>query len=367
MENPFPGTAAMSDAHVPFSRSVLKRLIKNLAIIYILVTPTANPVHVWIGFVNIRAQVRENLTAFRQMFQPILREGLCRFDAERRRVAVRGMLMSPFLTGIRIENEFGEVIELAGTVEIEPGVPDFVEVEARADLLSRKPRFFTRLCREAFGVDYDGVYVGRATLYSCDTVVWSEVWRDMGGILFSALPTTVALWSGLVWIGRRLLGRPPTNPTMAVRAPDPDQPETTGGHRRGRGIRRPDSGPPGRLQRHGGAPGTVPAGAGGGGGEKPSAGGRHRTIGGNGSGHRSPGPYPLRQSGPGALHRPRPGGTRRRDPGPVSARERRRPAVAGRRGRRPDVYGATGSIASGTASPFKRGSRPRRCGIRRAG
>ncbi|MFP4031485.1 MAG: hypothetical protein ACLFTV_07990, partial [Desulfococcaceae bacterium] len=111
----------MSDAHVPFSRSVLKRLIKNLAIIYILVTPTANPVHVWIGFVNIRAQVRENLTAFRQMFQPILREGLCRFDAERRRVAVRGMLMSPFLTGIRIENEFGEVIELAGTVEIEPG------------------------------------------------------------------------------------------------------------------------------------------------------------------------------------------------------------------------------------------------------
>jgi PAS domain S-box-containing protein len=218
----------MSDAHVPFSQSVLKRLIKNLVIIYILVTLAATLIHIWIGFVNTRGEVRENLTAFHQMFQPILREGLYRFDAERWRSTVRGMLMSPFLTGIRIENEFGEVIELAGTVEIEPGVSDFVAVESRADVLSQKPRFFTRLYREEFGVDYDGVYVGHATLYSCDTVVWSEVWRDFGGILLSALLTTVALWTGLIWIGRRLLSRPLTDLTRAVRALDPDHPETTG-------------------------------------------------------------------------------------------------------------------------------------------
>jgi len=215
----------MPDFHVPFSHSVLRRLIKNLVVIYILVTLVVTLVHLWIGFIDTRAEVRENLTAFHQMFQPILREGLYRFDAERWRSTVRGMLMSPFLTGIRIENEFGEVIELAGTVEIEPGVRDFVEVAERTDVLAQKPRFFTRLYPEAFEVGFEGVYLGQATLYSCDTVVWAEVWRDFGGILLFIVLTSVALWTGLIWEGRRLLSRPLSALTEAVRTLDPAHPE----------------------------------------------------------------------------------------------------------------------------------------------
>jgi PAS domain S-box-containing protein len=215
----------MPDPHVPLSRSVLYRFFKTLLILYILVTLVATLVHVGMGFFNTRAEVRENLAAFHQMFRPILREGLYRFDAERWRSTVRGMLMSPFLTGIRIENEFGEVIELAGTVEIEPGVSDFVGVAERADVLAQKPRFFTRLYPEAFEIRYDGVYLGKATLYSCDTVVWTEVWRDFGGILFYIVLASAALWTALFWVGRRLLSRPLSALTEAVQSLDPAHPE----------------------------------------------------------------------------------------------------------------------------------------------
>jgi PAS domain S-box-containing protein len=215
----------MPDAHVPFYRSVLYRFFQTLLILYVLVTLVATLVHVGMGFFNTRAEVRENLAAFHQMFRPILREGLYRFDAERWRSTVRGMLMSPFLTGIRIENEFGEVIELAGTVEIEPGVSDFVAVSEPAGVLARKPRFFTRLYPETFEVRYDGFYLGEATLYSCDTVVWTEVWRDFGGILLYIVLASAALWTGLFWTGRRLLSRPLSALTEAVQSLDPVHPE----------------------------------------------------------------------------------------------------------------------------------------------
>lgn len=218
----------MPESTVRFADSIIRRLLKHLVVIYTGVTAVVLLLHLGIGYVNTRDQVRTHLAAFHETFLPVIQEGLWRFDPQQWRLTVRGMLMSPFLTGIRVENEFGEVLELAGTVEIEPGNPGFVNDADRKEVLAAKPRAFSTLYPETFAVTYQDRYLGDVTLYSCDTVVWEQVWRDFGGIAAAALLTTVALWTGLIWSGRRLLSRPLTALTEGVRGLDPERPDPTG-------------------------------------------------------------------------------------------------------------------------------------------
>lgn len=218
----------MPESTVCFTDSLIRRLLKHLVVIYTGVTAVVLLVYLGIGYVNTRDQVRTHLAAFHETFLPVIQEGLWRFDSQQWRLTVRGMLMSPFLTGIRIQNEFGEVKELAGTVEIAPGEPGFVNAADRKEVLAAKPRVFTTLYPETFDLEYQDRYLGNVTLYSCDTVVWEQVWRDFGGIAAAALLTTVALWTGLIWSGRRLLSRPLTALTEAVRDLDPERPDQKG-------------------------------------------------------------------------------------------------------------------------------------------
>lgn len=198
----------MASSPLPIRESIVLRMLKLSFLFYLMITTVVTALHFCIEYTNTRRSIAKELLAYREMFEPVLKQGLWRLDSKQWRLTVDGMLLSPILEGVRILNEYGEVIYANGIVRNEAGEYVLIDRAGRESPARQKNYLFERIFEHHFTIFHKGYRLGEASLYYSDSVVFNRLKISFLFIILNTLVKTAAIWIFFIWIGKRILSRP---------------------------------------------------------------------------------------------------------------------------------------------------------------
>lgn len=206
---------------VPLQNSIIVKLLKVVFAIYFTITLTSTILHMTAEYNHVKNSVAKELQVYQNIFEPGLASALWDIDESQIRSTLQGMLESPIIVGIILEQvEDTETTWVIGTI------PDSYEADNRTTFLASlndndDPVVFSQLFSHHFPIAYNSQdnsqwQVGKATLYSSTHIVFEKVQVGFTFIIVNAIIKTIALWFLFLWIGHRFVSHPLRQLAQAV-------------------------------------------------------------------------------------------------------------------------------------------------------
>jgi len=199
---------------LPVRNLVTIQILKVTSAIYFVVTLTVTLIHMRAEYLHMKQEITIELKAMQETFEPVMTQALWRIDQRQWESTIEGMMKSPVLIGVKLEDK-GKLLFFRGLIL--DGEKKIASHKPKGNLSTenKKPAY-TNLFEHSFVMSYAQVPVGRITLYSSNTVVFQKVKVGFMFIVLNAIIKTGALWILFIWVGYRLLNRPLSDLTTAV-------------------------------------------------------------------------------------------------------------------------------------------------------
>jgi len=208
------------------SSGLAARIFKAVFGIYLCLAVGVTAVQLWLEFTAIRSTIAADLEALGQSFGPGLSEAIWTYDTPLLASMTRGIAQTAIVTGVRVKDVAGRTLAEAGIV-IDPADGDDTGVLAHhvhhvVPLTYASPKGDNRL-------------LGHLVLCSDRSVAVDRVKYSFVMILINSVIKTAGLWLILYLAVTRLLSRPLTQLTAAMRrfelAPEAPGPSLEYSHR----------------------------------------------------------------------------------------------------------------------------------------
>jgi signal transduction histidine kinase len=211
----------MVTAHFLQKDSIATQLIKIVFGLYCVVAVFITITQIVLEYNHTKTQIHNELSINKQIFEPVLANGLWNLDEEQIQTTLRGMLAAPIVTGIKIEQD-GQLFNAVGVIKEQNnvirrynnlGAPVEIDLPNTSEIFSY-----------SFAINYtfhnQAREVGVATLYSDSSAVLARIEMGVLLLIINSIVKTIALWLLFFYAGRRILLRPLNKLINAIQSVD---------------------------------------------------------------------------------------------------------------------------------------------------
>ncbi len=206
----------MIQRFLPFRHSITFQIFKITSAIYAIVTLTVTVMHMRAEYLHIKQETLRELQAMQETFEPVLTQSLWRLDRRQWESTIDGMMKSPILVGVMLQDDNQACLYSRGTILDDDGNIVSGEVTGQSEVPNTSSPY-AKLFTHHFVMTYANEYVGEVTLYSSNMVVFQKVKVGFAFIILNPTIKTLVFWSLFIWVGYRLLGRPLSTLTSTIR------------------------------------------------------------------------------------------------------------------------------------------------------
>jgi diguanylate cyclase (GGDEF)-like protein len=196
---------------------------------YFVVTLIVTCIQLTADYQHTRTGIESELLAMDQTFGASLASSMWRFQREVQKATLTGISNLPVVTGVKIEDPQGHLVQALGNIYDSQGKQIHVDADGThlpvaADFLNAAiGHRFPILYRDEHGVNHD---IGSWTVYSSRHVVIQKVAYGFTLILVNSIIKTVVLWFIFLYVFHHWLGVPITRLSSFVLEQDLNQPDT---------------------------------------------------------------------------------------------------------------------------------------------
>ncbi|MFT5163073.1 MAG: signal transduction histidine kinase [Alteromonadaceae bacterium] len=189
--------------------SIATQLIKIVFALYCIVTVLVTTTQIILEYQHTKTQIQNELTTTEAIFEPILRNGLWHMDSQQIQSAINGMIATPIITGVKIEQN-GNLYKAVGIIKDRAGIiKQFDDTgQLQQSAMNEKSEIFSF----AFTINYtfrqQPTKIGVATVYSDSSTIISRVKMGLVLLVINSVIKTIALWVLFFWVGKRILLKP---------------------------------------------------------------------------------------------------------------------------------------------------------------
>ncbi|WP_082464299.1 response regulator [Dethiosulfatarculus sandiegensis] len=206
--------------------STAVRIMRLVFVVYVLVTLLLTLVHMYLEYDDTRTRVFGQLKLLESTFNPALAGALWTVNEEQLISTIKGMLKNPILKGVKIEDKNQlNLLHGAGLVSNDKG-EQFRIKNSRQIRVNHTKSWRNKPYSYSFDIRYreDGLdlVLGVCTVYSNASVVIDEVKLGFILIAINAVIKSIVFWLVYLFVSHKLLGRPLSQFTRAVRSLDLD-------------------------------------------------------------------------------------------------------------------------------------------------
>lgn len=163
------------------------------------------------GYRHTQQRVNDETQALQATFGPAITDAVWRFNQEVLTGIVRGMSQLAIVSGVKIEDENGQVIKAHGLIADQQG--NAVTWQDNAGLTSSGSIFKDYLLSKSFDIIYIDEYgdqqkLGRWTVYTRNSLILDQLEFNLYLIVLAALIKTLALWFIFLFVIKRTLAQP---------------------------------------------------------------------------------------------------------------------------------------------------------------
>ncbi len=194
-------------AKSPLRNSITIQILKITFAIYFVVTLTVTLIHMKEEYRYVKQVVIKEMRAMQETFEPVIAQALWRLDQRQWESTIDGMMKSPIVVGIKLQDE-AKPIYIRGTVLSEEEKIVTEMLPGNSNTTNENFLISTNLFAHNFSMNYANEQVGKITLYSSGAVIFNKVKVGFFYIIMNAVIKTIALWCFFLWAGQRLLNRP---------------------------------------------------------------------------------------------------------------------------------------------------------------
>ncbi|MDM8523827.1 ATP-binding protein [Desulfococcaceae bacterium HSG8] len=206
--------------------SVSARLFTIVFSLYIGIAVVVTTIHIATEYYYTKSQIREELEIFRDTFKGSLAGALWELDKKELRAIINGMIEIPSISGIQIRDhngkdvlgEIGAILDEEGKIKIAGNINTKIE-PAQNELPANL--FYTKF--SIFYKHESGEHkVGEAAIYSSSSVIFQRLWMAFFFLIVNSIIKSTFLWIIFIIVSRRILRRPLSKLTAAVKQLDFD-------------------------------------------------------------------------------------------------------------------------------------------------
>ncbi|WP_281557156.1 ATP-binding protein [Thalassomonas sp. RHCl1] len=205
--------------------SIATHLLKVVFSFYLVLTIAVTLAHIYVEFSDTKEKVKNELQVIGNTFAPGLAKALWDYNTEQLQPVFLGMVESPDVEGIKIEDEWGNISGKGRIINKNGQIIDFDSKGNQQPVLGYS--HFSGLFQHSFSIKHinkgETVTLGQATIYSSSGVVVEKVKWGFFYIIINAIIKTIALWVLFLIISRKLLSRPLASLTEATQQIDLDK------------------------------------------------------------------------------------------------------------------------------------------------
>ncbi|MBF0287040.1 MAG: response regulator [SAR324 cluster bacterium] len=186
--------------------SIATRLLKFVFSIYVLIALGVTIVHMTFEFYEQKRAIMEELKTLHSTMETGLSRAIWDENMGQLTDSVTGVVQLPNVTGIRVDNEFGETIEKFGNIINTQG--EYISTNPTKSNNFSKENLFWYQAPLIYKDEEEQIKVGKATIYSSSLIVFDRVQWGFLFIIINSIIKTTALWIIFLWGGRVLLTKP---------------------------------------------------------------------------------------------------------------------------------------------------------------
>ncbi|MBF0120928.1 MAG: hypothetical protein HQK79_19030 [Desulfobacterales bacterium] len=196
----------------PIKTSIARRLFRIIWGCYFVVTLIVTCLQLSFEYYNTKNNILHTMESMNKTFGQAIRDSLWMMNRDTLKGILIGIKEMPIVTGVKVEDETGEVIQAVGNVLNEK--EQTMEAGAQAQL--KLSPFSGMLFSQVFPIEYQtegGLkqVIGRWTVYSSYEIVIDHIKYGFMIILLNALIKTLALWIIFMIVVNHFLEKPQGN------------------------------------------------------------------------------------------------------------------------------------------------------------
>lgn len=202
---------------VPLKNSIATKLLKIVFSLYLVVTITVTLLHMVTEYQHTRRQVIDELQRIESVFKPALSRALWEMNYKQVRSSLLGLERLPAVIGFQVVDNKGNAIAMAGKIIKSDGTCILADEKGKETAINDCSRWFWHEFNITYSRADKKFDVGKAQIYSSESVVFSKVALGYIFITVNAVIKTIALWIIIIYVFRRILIKPLTALTKATR------------------------------------------------------------------------------------------------------------------------------------------------------
>jgi len=206
--------------------SIATKLLFTVFSIYFIVAVTLTISHMLAEYYQTKDKILVNLEMFLKTFEKGLAIAYWDADSDQIQTIFEGVMKTPFVVGIYIEDRAGNKLGALGKIVNRKG--EYVisgENEKLAPLEAEESDLFGHQFSLIYTGEEKKVVLGKGKIYSSSEVVFQQVKNGFIIIIVNSILKTLALWLIFLFISRRILNRPLSILTSAALQTDFNDPE----------------------------------------------------------------------------------------------------------------------------------------------
>ncbi|MBF0450656.1 MAG: response regulator [Candidatus Magnetomorum sp.] len=187
--------------------SIATKLLKSVFGVYVMIAVVVTMIHIVVEYYHTRNAIIRELKVIHQTIEDALALSLWDFDLTKTQSIINGGVILPSVKGIRIEDETGKTVGIAGDVYEQQnvmskpgGLKDYFKWDAH------QVYGFTQ--NIYYYVDTKKVRIGRISLFSDRSVVLERVRVGFVFLIVNSLIKSLALWIIFLLYSRKFIQRP---------------------------------------------------------------------------------------------------------------------------------------------------------------
>jgi len=206
--------------------SVSTRLFTIVFSLYLVIAIVVTTIHIATEYYYTKSRIREELEVFKGTFKGVLAGALWELDKKKLRAIIDGMIEIPSISGIQIKDHNGEdVLGEIGTILNKEG-----KIKIAGNIKRKIKPIQNEMPANLFYAKFSIYYkhesgehkVGEAAIYSSSSIIFQRLKMGFFFLIVSSIIKSTILFIIFLIVSRRILRRPLSKLTSAVKQLDFD-------------------------------------------------------------------------------------------------------------------------------------------------
>ncbi|MBF0447920.1 MAG: response regulator [Magnetococcales bacterium] len=199
---------------VPYRESISQQLFWLIFSIYLLISLLITSIQILETFARAKKDITHEMHLLARSFDEGIVKALWEVDEKMLQATLDGMLETPTLLGVKICAPLNKkTLASAGVILDETGNALWLNSVSMSPERFKDNDYLNTLFRHESDLFYhqetdEKLLLGHMTLYSGRSVILNRISFSVLVIILSEIFEILAIWLILLWVGRRLLGRP---------------------------------------------------------------------------------------------------------------------------------------------------------------